>query len=468
MVLFKLANPPRIEGFVCENRKGRFLGAACNSSKYIAMVNHARPILKMLSLPNDEIKFCSDPAKYKDRRRIFIVTGGLLVYVRACDAAQSIYNALATFGKKKWDLDWAQSVDDLVKVDEDLSAPLTERLKSDVVLLTLTFNEWENDPPATRKQSAIAIQRYHLSEIMCLLNDAVLERASTFAIVSRGVVLPHKRGAHVAATEFRHPVDARRTKAFRGVPGLAAVVKTVINPVVEKHLRLHLTSSSILVGPKQLPHIHAMVLEAAEVLGIPKPQLYIEQSPEVNAYTLAVSGKKKHNVVVVHTALVDLLNEAELKAVIAHELGHLACDHGVWVTLSNLLHFGISIMPLVPDVLAQVLGAGLAKWERAAELSADRASLLVAGDPKIVCSVLMKLSGGSSKLSEHLNVDAFIEQARAYDKEKNSALGNALSWQQTLGSTHPLPVYRAREIDDWSRSDTYASLEARLKVGDPL
>ena len=31
--------------------------------------------------------------------------------VRACDAAQSIYNALATFGKKKWDLDWAQSVD---------------------------------------------------------------------------------------------------------------------------------------------------------------------------------------------------------------------------------------------------------------------------------------------------------------------------------------------------------------------
>ena len=44
---------------------------------------------------------------------------------------------------------------------------------------------------------------------------------------------------------------------------------------------------------------------------------------------------------------------------------------------------------------------------------------VVARDPKIVCSVLMKLSGGSSKLSEHLNVDAFIEQARAYDKEKN-------------------------------------------------
>ena len=83
------------------------------------------------------------------------MTRGLLVYVRACDTAQSIYSALATFGKKKWDLDWAQPVDDLVKVDEDLSAPSTERLKSDVVLLTLTFNEWENDPPATRKQLSL-------------------------------------------------------------------------------------------------------------------------------------------------------------------------------------------------------------------------------------------------------------------------------------------------------------------------
>lgn len=446
--------------------------SACHSSKNIAMVNHANPILKMLSLSNDEVKFSSEPAKYKGRRRIFIVTGSLLVYVRACDTAQSIYNALATFGKKKWDLDWAQPVEDLVKVDEVLSAPSTERLKSDVVLLTLTFNEWENDPPATQKKSTIAIQRSHLREIIRLLNDAlndaVLKRKSSSQNISQGVVPPHKRGTHVAATEFRHPVDAKRTKAFRGIPGLAAVVKTVINPIVEKHLRLHLTSSYILVGPKQLPHIYAMVLEAAQVLGIPKPQLYIEQSPEVNAYTLAVSGKKKCNVVVVHTALVDLLSEAELKAVIAHELGHLACDHGVWLTLSNLLHFGISIMPLVPEVLAQVLGAQLARWGRTAELSADRASLLVAGDPKIVCSVLMKLSGGSSKLGEHLNVDAFIQQARAYDKEKSSALGNALSWQQTLGSSHPLPVYRAREIEEWSRSDTYASLKARLKAGDPL
>ena len=159
------------------------------------MVDRARSILKTLSLPFEEIKFCSDPAKYKARRRLFIVTGGLLVYVRACDPAQSIYNALATLGKKKWDLDWAQPVDDLVMVDENLSAPLEERFQSDIVLLTLTFNEWENDPPSTRRQNAIAIQRHHLSETLSFLNGAILERASvTSDNAAHGVVPPHKRG----------------------------------------------------------------------------------------------------------------------------------------------------------------------------------------------------------------------------------------------------------------------------------
>ena len=38
--------------------------------------------------------------------------------------------------------------------------------------------------------------------------------------------------------------------------------------------------------------------------------------------------------------------------------------------------------------------------------------MIVAGDPKVVVSVLMKLSGGCPKLSGQLNVDAFLDQAR--------------------------------------------------------
>jgi Zn-dependent protease with chaperone function len=95
-------------------------------------------------------------------------------------------------------------------------------------------------------------------------------------------------------------------------------------------------------------------------------------------------------------------------------MGHLKCDHGVWLTVANLLTLGVEIAPLVPTFVVDNFRDNLMRWVRAAELSCDRAALLVAGDPKVVVSVLMKLSGGCPKLSGQLNVDAFLDQARRY------------------------------------------------------
>lgn len=210
-------------------------------------------------------------------------------------------------------------------------------------------------------------------------------------------------------------------------------------------------------GPEQLPHIHRLALDAAEVLDIhPPPQLYIRQSSQPNAYTLAISGREP--VIVVHTALIELMTEAELQAVLAHEMGHLKCDHGVWLTVANLLTLGVEILPLAPAFVVGNLQDNLMRWVRAAELSCDRAALLVAGDARVVVSVLMKLSGGCPKLAGMLNVDAFLDQARGYDEASNSPLGWYLRNAQTRQLTHPLPVARAREIDEWARSAEFRAL----------
>jgi hypothetical protein len=50
----------------------------------------------------------------------------------------------------------------------------------------------------------------------------------------------------------------------------------------------------------------------------------------------------------------------------------------------------------------------------------------VAKDPRVVVSTLMKLAGGSAKLSAELSVDAFLAQARAYDDVTASSLVRAL------------------------------------------
>ena len=66
---------------------------------------------------------------------------------------------------------------------------------------------------------------------------------------------------------------------------------------------------------------------------------------------------------------------------------------------------------------------GLLRWLRAAELTCDRAALLVAQDARVVVSALMKLAGGSPTLAAELNVDAFLRQARSYDEATAGPLG---------------------------------------------
>ena len=62
------------------------------------------------------------------------------------------------------------------------------------------------------------------------------------------------------------------------------------------------------------------------------------QNPSPNAYTLAIAGRKPF--IVVHSALLELLEPGEVQAVLAHELGHLKCDHGVWLTAANVIASG--------------------------------------------------------------------------------------------------------------------------------
>lgn len=47
---------------------------------------------------------------------------------------------------------------------------------------------------------------------------------------------------------------------------------------------------------------------------------------------------------------------------------------------------------------------------------------------EVVISVLMKLAGGCPSLADQLNVDAFLEQARSYDKASSSPIGWYIRW----------------------------------------
>ncbi|MEO1621311.1 MAG: M48 family metallopeptidase [Cyanobacteria bacterium J06632_3] len=257
------------------------------------------------------------------------------------------------------------------------------------------------------------------------------------------------------ADQFRHPLDRRATQALKQLPGLDVAVRSLLGPMGEQFFYLENIAASVLVGPKQLPDIYALLVEACKVLDLEVPQLYIKQSPVPNAYTFAMRGKQPF--IVVHTSLIELLKEAELQAVIGHELGHLKCEHGVYLTLANLLTLATSQLPF-GAVLMQNWQAQIMEWVRCAEFTCDRAALLATQDARTVASVLMKLSGGSPTLSPQLNLDAFIEQAQAYDAISDSDIGEMLKRMKTDELSHPVPVLRAREIDRWASTPDYHAL----------
>ncbi|AFW95371.1 MULTISPECIES: M48 family metallopeptidase [Nostocales] len=258
------------------------------------------------------------------------------------------------------------------------------------------------------------------------------------------------------ADSFRHPLDLEATKTLKQIPGLDMMVRNLLGPMAEQVFYVENIASSILVGEKQLPDLHKLLLEACQILDIDPPQLYVRQHPAPNAYTFAMRGKQPF--VVIHTSLIEILTPEEIQAVIAHELGHLKCDHSVYLTPVNLLILAAAIVPNVGAVLAQAIQSQLLEWVRCAEFTCDRAALLATQNPKVVMSVLMKLAGGSPSLAPQLNLDAFVDQARAYDDISKTELGEMVKSARTAQLSHPVPVLRAKEIDRWAGSQEYQKL----------
>lgn len=247
---------------------------------------------------------------------------------------------------------------------------------------------------------------------------------------------------------------------LRLLPGLEWGVRQAMR-VLEEAVYIDNISSAILVGPTQMPSLHSSLVEAASILDLPVlPELYIKQSPVPNAYCMAIQGRRPF--IVMHTSLLDLLSPAEVQVVLAHELSHIKCEHGVFITAANALALGLySLGGSLGRVLGDRLSSLLYAWLRAAEFSCDRGALLVSQDLDTVLSALLKLVGGSQQLAGQLSTEAFLQQARSYDQAVGSPLGRLIKSQMEPGLTHPLPVLRVRELERWYKSDMYTGIIAR-------
>ncbi|HEY9652736.1 MAG TPA: M48 family metalloprotease, partial [Coleofasciculaceae cyanobacterium] len=103
------------------------------------------------------------------------------------------------------------------------------------------------------------------------------------------------------------------------------------------------------------------------------------------------------------------------------------------------------------------------EWRRKAELSSDRAALLVTDDINLVMETMMKVAGGSSRYGHECNLNEFIRQSEEYQELDQDGLNQVykfLLYNGANGSmlTHPFPVDRLRYLREWVVSEEYRQI----------
>lgn len=253
----------------------------------------------------------------------------------------------------------------------------------------------------------------------------------------------------ISPSSWEHPADRAALSALRRLPAFDEVLKKLFGFFGEKPVRLAFQANAVRCSPTQFPRVHRLYGEAAEVLDAPAVYpVFISQTPTVNA---GAYGMEKP-FIIVNSGMLTLLDDDELRFVLAHELGHVMSGHVLYTTMMVILvQLAERGFPIV-GLAARAILMGLLEWYRKAELSSDRAGALAVQDPEIGMRVMMKLAGGGA-MSE-TNLPEFIRQADEY-RAGGDLADQVFKVLNLVAMDHPFPVLRVAEMRDWFQSGEY-------------
>ena len=270
----------------------------------------------------------------------------------------------------------------------------------------------------------------------------------------------------IAPDAFRHPLDKQAEEALRSVPGFDVVARKFVEFIYERPQYVYLMGNAIQVGPQQYSTLYRLFRESVQALDVhPEPTLFVVQNPLVNSSSLG----EEHPCVVVNTGLLDLLSEEQIRMVMAHELGHIKCGH---TTLTQMAMWAMNTASVIGELtfgIGNVISSGLIyafyEWRRVAELSCDRAALLVTDNWQLVGQTMMQVAGGSQRFAHEVNFSAFEAQAEAYQNSDEDGLSQVYKFLLYNGGqgpmlSHPFPVDRLHHLKTWANSDEYRQIRS--------
>ena len=214
------------------------------------------------------------------------------------------------------------------------------------------------------------------------------------------------------------------------------------------------------VDETSAPQFYRMVADLAQRGGLPMPKVFLIQEDAPNAFA---TGRNPANAAVAATTgLLRMLNERELRGVMAHELAHVknrdilistisATMAGAIGMLANFAMLfggrggdGRSANPIAGLALAILapMAAALIQMaiSRAREFEADRGGAEISGDPQALASALQKIQRAAQGIP--------LETTERHPETAQMMIMNPLSGGGLRGlfSTHPSTEERVQRL----------------------
>lgn len=260
-------------------------------------------------------------------------------------------------------------------------------------------------------------------------------------------------------SDFIHPEDATTLKDLKALPALPTIVKKVYEYGLEDIMWSNNVATNIRLSPSQMPQIYKLLPPICQKIGIAVPELYLNMTPIPNAWT---SGNKRIYIVVT-MGLVRRLSEEELIAVLAHECGHIACEHVIYSTLAEWIYslgenlsdggeLEQSLGVIINIVGLKALRQKLYAWERASELTADRFGCYFTS-AMTMTKALAKLERIPPVILKDMDYFEWAKQGEDYEKLKRGNTWNKIvRWVANSDMDHPYGPVRAYEVMAWGQS----------------